>query len=139
MEELFINTGAYLADLIGAEDAQIVSFASAGIAQLVASLIGKGSAFHLYHPYSSRISQREVVFPKGHNIDYGAPRETMVELGGGKLVEAGYANTCSPDLVEDMITEDTVAIFYVKSHHTVQKSMLTVKEVVDIAHKYEIP
>ena len=29
---------------------------------------------------------------KGHNVQYGAPVETMIYLGGGKLVEVGYAN-----------------------------------------------
>lgn len=139
MEQLYINTGQYLADLIGAEGAQIVSSASAGIAQSVAALIGKGSQFHLYNPYSSRLTQREIIIPKGHNVDYGAPIQTMIELGGGRVVEAGYANKCTPDLIEDMITENTAAILYVKSHHAVQKSMLSIEEAVEIAHKHELP
>lgn len=139
MEQLYINTGQYLADLIGAEGAQIVSSASAGIAQSVAALIGKGSQFHLYNPYSSRLTQREIIIPKGHNVDYDAPIQTMIELGGGRVVEAGYANKCKPDLIEDMITENTAAILYVKSHHAVQKSMLSIEEAVEIAHKHELP
>lgn len=139
MDQLSINTGQYLAKLVGSEDAQIVSSASAGIALSVAALIGRGSEFHLYNPYDSRYDQREVIVPKGHNVDYGAPVQTMVELGGGKVVEAGYANKCTPDLVEDMITNKTVAILFVKSHHTVQKSMLTVEEAVKVAKKHQIP
>lgn len=42
MSELFIQTGAYLAKLLKVEDAQIVSSASAGIAQSVAAIIGQG-------------------------------------------------------------------------------------------------
>lgn len=139
MDQLSINTGQYLAKLVGSEDAQIVSSASAGIALSVAALIGRGSEFHLYNPYDSRYDQREVIVPKGHNVDYGAPIQTMVELGGGKVVEAGYANKCTPDSVEDMITNKTVAILFVKSHHTVQKSMLTDKEAVKVAQKHQIP
>lgn len=63
----------------------------------------------------------------------------MIELGGGEVVEAGYANMCSPEHVEMMITEQTVAIFYVKSHHAVQKSMLTISEALEIAHKHNLP
>jgi L-seryl-tRNA(Ser) seleniumtransferase len=139
MTQLNRNVGQYLANLIGAEDSQIVSSASAGIAQSVAGLIGEGSQFHLYHPYDTSITKREIIVPKGHNVDFGAPIETIVELGGGQIVEAGYANMCRPDHIANMITEDTVAILYVKSHHSVQKSMLSIKEAIEVAHKYKIP
>lgn len=139
MDELYIKVGAHLAKLIGAEDSQIVSSASAGIAQSVAALIGKGSQFHLYNPYSSEFSQREIVIPKGHNVDYGAPIQTMIELAGGQVVEAGYANKCTASLIKDVITENTAAILYVKSHHTVQKSMLSIKEAVKVAQKHKLP
>ncbi|MDH5125401.1 SelA-like pyridoxal phosphate-dependent enzyme, partial [Enterococcus faecalis] len=39
MSEFSVQTGAFLADLLKVEDAQIVSSASAGIAQSVAALI----------------------------------------------------------------------------------------------------
>ncbi|MGH2038345.1 SelA-like pyridoxal phosphate-dependent enzyme, partial [Enterococcus faecalis] len=57
MSELSVQTGAFLADLLKVEDAQIVSSASAGIAQSVAALIGKGSLYHAYHPYTEKIEQ----------------------------------------------------------------------------------
>ena len=38
-----------------------------------------------------------------------------------------------------MITANTAAIFYVKSHHAVQKSMLTIQEALDVAHRHELP
>ncbi|MDR0921243.1 MAG: DgaE family pyridoxal phosphate-dependent ammonia lyase [Lactobacillales bacterium] len=139
MEQLSIQTGKYLANLLKVEDTQIVSSASAGIAQSIAGVIGKGSMYHVYHPYTDKIQKREIILPKGHNVDYGTPVEVMVELGGGKLVEAGYANMCSSDHIESMITENTAAILYIKSHHTVQKSMLSVAEAAEVAHKHELP
>lgn len=139
MSELFVQTGAYLAKLLEVEDAQIVSSASAGIAQSVAAIIGQGSVYHTYHPYTEHIKKREIVLPKGHNVDYGTPVEVMVGLGGGQLVEAGYANGCSPEQLEMMITENTAAVLYIKSHHTVQKSMLTVADAAAVAKKHQIP
>ncbi|MGX7126773.1 DgaE family pyridoxal phosphate-dependent ammonia lyase [Enterococcus viikkiensis] len=139
MSELAIQTGAYIAKLLKVEDAQIVSSASAGIAQSVAAIIGQGSLYHVYHPYTDRIKQREIILPKGHNVDYGTPVEVMVSQGGGQVVEAGYANGCSTEQVEMMITENTAALLYIKSHHTVQKSMLTVEEAVMVAHKHQLP
>ena len=130
MSELSVQTGAFLADLLKAEDAQIVSSAS---------LIGKGSLYHAYHPYTEKIEQREIVLPKGHNVDYGTPVEVMVAQGGGQVVEAGYANMCSPEHVEMMISEKTAAILYIKSHHTVQKSMLTGAEAAKVAQRHKVP
>ncbi|EUJ42779.1 DgaE family pyridoxal phosphate-dependent ammonia lyase [Listeria riparia] len=139
MADLVNKTGAYIANLLDVEDAVVVSSASAGIAQSIAALIGKGSDYHTYHPYTKEFTQREIILPKGHNVDYGTAVEVMVELGGGTLREAGYANMCSKSHVEMMITDNTAALLYIKSHHTVQKSMLTVKDMVSISQKYNIP
>jgi len=139
MDKLNINVGRYVANLLNAEDAQIVSSAAAGIAQSVAALIGQGSQYHLYNPYSEKIKKREIIVPKGHNVDFGAPINTMVETGGGTVIEAGYANNCTPSLVEDVITDKTAAILYVKSHHSVQKSMLSVEDAVEVAKEHSLP
>ncbi|MBO0466969.1 DgaE family pyridoxal phosphate-dependent ammonia lyase [Enterococcus plantarum] len=139
MSELSIQTGAYLAKLLKVEDAQVVSCASAGIAQSVAALIGEGSVYHAYHPYTEKVTKREIILPKGHNVDYGTPVEIMVQQGGGQVVEAGYANMCSSEHIEMMITDQTAAILYIKSHHTVQKSMLSVAEAATVAQKHKLP
>lgn len=139
MSELSNHVGSYLAELLGVGAACIVSSASAGIAQSIAAIIGKGSNFHLYHPYTDKIRKREIILPKGQNVDYGTSVELMVQIGGGRVVEAGYANMCSSGHVEDMITEETAAILFIKSHHAVQKSMLSVKEAAEVAKKHNIP
>lgn len=137
--DLVDQTGAFIAKQLGAESAVVVNSASAGIAEAIAGLIGHGERYHAYHPFDARYQKREVVMPKGHNVDYGAPEEVMIELGGGHLVEAGYANMCTPEHVDMMITDQTVAVLYVKSHHAVQKSMLTIKEALDVAHAHQLP
>lgn len=137
--DLVKKSGEYIAKLLGAQDAMIVNSASAGIALSVAAIIGQGSKYHVYHPYTSRIAKRNIVIPKGQNVDYGAPEEEMITLGGGHVIEAGYANMCSPEHIEMMIDDNTAAIFYVKSHHAVQKSMLSVKQAVEVAHKNNLP
>lgn len=139
MADLDVQTGKHLAKLLGAEDSIVVNSASAGIAMSVAALIGQGSMYHVYHSNSPRFEKREITLPKGHNVDYGTPEEVMIELGGGHVIEAGYANMCTPEHIEMMITDKTAAIFYVKSHHTVQKSMLSVKDAVEVAHKNNLP
>ena len=117
-----------------------MSCASAGITQAVAGLIVKDDRDLLFNLHSSdKYVPREIIVPKGHNVNFGAPIGTMVSLGGGIVVEAGYANECKPEHIESLINPDTAAILYVKSHHCVQKSMLSVAQTATIAKKYNIP
>ena len=140
MDELMEKSGAHVAKLLKTGDAQIVPSASTGIVLSVAAVIGKGDRYHLYHPFDEkRFPKREIIIPKGHNIDYGAPIDIAIGLGGGILREVGYANGCSLDHIRQQINDNTAAILYVKSHHTVQKSMPTVAEVVAVAKEYDLP
>ncbi|MFI3684792.1 DgaE family pyridoxal phosphate-dependent ammonia lyase [Vagococcus fluvialis] len=139
MSDLLEKTGDYLAKLLKSESATITSSASAGIALSVAALIGQGDEYHLYHPYTDRMTKRDIIMPKGHNVNYGTGVDVMVEQGGGKVIEAGFANECTPKQIEIEITEKTAALLYIKSHHTVQKSMLSIEEMVAIAKKYDLP
>ncbi|KRN98770.1 DgaE family pyridoxal phosphate-dependent ammonia lyase [Companilactobacillus kimchiensis] len=139
MSDLLIQTGKYLANLVGSEDALVVNSASAGIAETIAGVIGQGSSYHVYHPYTERITKREVILPMGHDVDYGAPVDVMLGLAGAKMVPAGYANMCTPEHIEMQITEQTAAVLYIKSHHTVQKSMLSIPEAIEVAHRHNLP
>lgn len=140
MKDLVDKTGQYIAKLLNAENAAVISCASAGIVQSVAAFIVKDDKELLYDLHSSdKYVPREIILPKGHNVNFGAPVGTMVSLGGGVVVEAGYANECKPEHVEAMINADTAAILYVKSHHCVQKSILSVSETAAIAKKHGIP
>lgn len=140
IKDLVDKTGQYIAKLLNVENAVVVSCASAGIVQAVAGLIVKDDRDLLFNLHSSdKYVPREIIVPKGHNVNFGAPIGTMVSLGGGIVVEAGYANECKPEHIESLINPDTAAILYVKSHHCVQKSMLSVAQTATIAKKYNIP
>lgn len=139
IKDLVNQTGKYIAKKLGCENALIVNSASAGIAQAVCSVIGKGSDYQVFHPYDAKYTNREIILPKGQNVDYGTPEEVMIEVGGGKVVEAGYANMCNSKHIEMMINDKTAAIFYVKSHHAVQKSMLGISDALTVAHEHKLP
>ncbi|PJG59818.1 DgaE family pyridoxal phosphate-dependent ammonia lyase [Aeromonas cavernicola] len=140
IKDLTNKTGAYLANLLGVEDAVVVSCASAGIAQSVAAMIVRGDAYRLEHLHAHHHNvPSEIVLPKGHNVNYGGPVGTMVNLGGGKVVEAGYANECSPAQLAAAISPNTAAILYIKSHHCVQKSILSVAEAAEVAKAHQLP
>lgn len=139
MKDLVNKTGEYIAKLLDVEGATVVSCASAGIAQSVAAVLVKDSDWLLENLHVTPIENNEIVLPKGHNVNFGAPVGTMVALGGGKLVEAGYANECSAEQLAAAITPRTAAILYIKSHHCVQKSMLSVEQAAVVARKHDLP
>ena len=125
MEELSVKSGKYLAKLLHAEDAHIVSSASAGIALCTAAI--------------SQGYKKEILLPKGHNVDFGAPIEDIITLGGGIVKEVGYANVCTAAHIIEKITPLTAAVMYVVSHHCVQKSMIKVEEAIHTAHENDLP
>ncbi len=140
MHDLVKKTGDYIARLLGVESALVVSCASAGIAQCVAATIVKDNPWLLDNLHAAPLTvPHEVVVPKGHNVNYGAPVGSMVALGGGRLVEAGYSNECSPAQLAAAITPSTAALLYVKSHHCVQKSHLSVAQAADVARQHNLP
>ncbi|MEG0275948.1 MAG: DgaE family pyridoxal phosphate-dependent ammonia lyase [Coprobacillus sp.] len=139
VKELLNQTGDYLAKLIGVESTYIVNSASGGIAQSVASCISQGQLKYILNLFDVNLTKREIVICKGHNVDYGTPIEVTIGLGGGKIVEAGYANKCTLEHVESCINENTAALIYVKSHHCVQKGMPDMKAFIELGHQYHLP
>ena len=52
----------------------------------VAAVIVKDNANLLVNLHSATVNEpREIVLPRGHNVNFGAPVDTMVALGGGSL------------------------------------------------------
>lgn len=140
VKDLVDKTGAYIANLLQVENALVVSCASAGIAQSVAAVIVKDDDWLLDNLHSAPLTvPHDIVVPKGHNVNYGAPVGSMIALGGGRTVEAGYSNECSPQQLSAAVTAQTAAILYVKSHHCVQKSHLSVAQAAEVARKHGVP
>jgi len=147
MDELLQTVSSEIAQLTGAQAACVVASASSGIVLTVASLIGKDNVAKIDHPgrhdeiwpLNESWRPAEIVLLKGHNINYGASIETMINLGGGTVREVGSANLATVEELEGAINEATVALFYVKSHHAVQKNMLAWQTMIEVAHKHDLP
>ncbi|MGG1612220.1 DgaE family pyridoxal phosphate-dependent ammonia lyase [Paenibacillus phoenicis] len=137
--DLVDKAGDYVAKHVGSEAAVVVNSASSGIALSVAAIVTQGDRRKSLCLHQEEIPRNEIIMLKGHNVQYGAPVETMVYLGGGKLVEVGYANEGRAEHIEDAIGDRTAAILYVKSHHAVQKNMISVEEAWEVAKRNQIP
>ncbi len=141
IDDLYAWAGRKIGSMIGTEDACVTSSASAGIALAVASLICRGNLQKVKHLYDilPLEPKREVILLKGQNVDFGAPIAQMIQVGGGTIKEAGYANGSTADDIEQAVTERTLAVVFVKSHHCVQKEMVDAKTVIRLANRLGIP
>ncbi len=137
--DLVNKSGEYIASMLGSEAAVIVNSASSGIALSIAAIVTEGNPSKSIRMHQQPIEKNEIIMFKGHNVNYGAGVETMIYLGGGKLVEAGYANEGKAIHLEQLINERTAAILYVKSHHCVQKNMISELEAWEVAKRNRIP
>ena len=139
VEDLLDKAGEIISQYTGGEDSCPTVCASAAIALSVAGMISKGKKTIMDRLPDSTGLANEIILQKGHAINFNAPIETMLRLGGGVPVEAGCATEVVVEDVEELINEKTVALLYVKSHHCVQKGMLDLPTMIDIAHRHNLP
>lgn len=139
MDALVDRVGELISQHTGAQDSYVTSCASAGVAIAVAAAITRGEPERVAQMPCSQGMANEIVMLRGHNIDYGAPITTAIRLGGGKVVEVGQSNLAARWQLQKAITTQTAALFYVKSHHCVQKGMVALSDFVAVAHDTGVP
>lgn len=141
IDDLLEWAGKKVGKYVGCADACITSSASAGIALSVASLICKDNIQKVEHFFDTvrKDNKRQVILLTGHNIHYGAPVSTMLELGGAEIVEVGYSNRSTLGDIRNAVNENTLAIVFVKSHHCVQKNMVGIEEIIKLSNELGIP
>ncbi|KAF1370754.1 D-glucosaminate-6-phosphate ammonia lyase [Yokenella regensburgei] len=139
IDKLVDRAGELVSRHTGGEDSYITSCASAGIAIAVAAAITRGRPEQVAMMPDSSGLANEVLMLRGHNIDYGAPITSAIRLGGGKVVEVGSSNLAARWQLERAVSERTAALLYVKSHHCVQKGMLSIADFVQVARAHSLP
>ena len=101
VKDLVNKTGAYLADLLGVEDAVVVSCASAGIAQSVAAVIVRGDPYRLeqLHAHAHDVPS-DIVLPKGVSaVTRGKANPVVVAVvpvAAGETTAEGEAGAAAP-------------------------------------------
>ncbi|MCH4887920.1 DgaE family pyridoxal phosphate-dependent ammonia lyase [Acidaminobacter sp. JC074] len=138
IDELIDRVGERISLYTGGEDTCVTCSASAGIAISVAAAIA-GKNRSLIEALPNVNEKKEIIIQKGHMINFGAPIQTMIQLGGGKIVDVGAANKVLVDHLEEAINENTAALLYVKSHHCVQKGMVSLEDMIQISRKHSLP
>ena len=139
IDELMVAAGKGIARATGAEDGCPTAGAAPGIAIAVAAVIAGTDLTLIERLPNSNGKKSEIILQKGHSVHFGASIVQMITLGGGKVVEVGQANHVEKCHIEQAITDNTAALFYVKSHHAVQKGMQSIETMATIAKMYNLP
>lgn len=139
IDDLLVKAGEILSKYTGGEDSCVTLGASSGIAISVAACISGDDIAKIERLPISQGLKNEVIIQKGHAVNFGAPVTQMIRLGGGIPIEVGQSNKVNPYHIEEAINEKTAALMYVKSHHAVQKGMVSIEDMVNISTKHNIP
>ncbi|GAA2096522.1 DgaE family pyridoxal phosphate-dependent ammonia lyase [Streptomyces albiaxialis] len=139
MDDLMTAVGRELAAAAGTEDACPTTGAASGVALAVAALVAGTDPARVERLPDPGGRPCEVVLPKGHAVNFGAPVAQMIALGGGTPVEAGAANKVRAAHLEGAIGARTAALLYVQSHHAVQKGMVSLAETVAVGRAHGVP
>lgn len=139
IEEFWRAAGRVIAQITGAEDGCPTTGAAAGIAIAVAAVLA-GTNIRLIEAIPHADCPRdEVILQKGHAVNFGASISQMISLSGAKVVEVGQANHVEQGHITTAISEKTAALFYIKSHHAVQKGMQSLESLIEIGREHGIP
>ena len=139
IDELMDKAGEIIAAYTKAEASLVTSSASAGICMSVAGVISKGKKSIIERLPDAGGLANEILLMKGHVVQFGAPITSLIRLGGGQPVEVGMANDVSETDMIEAISDKTAALLYVKSHHCIQKGMLSLEKMIEIAHAHNLP
>ncbi|OGT42073.1 MAG: hypothetical protein A3F42_07380 [Gammaproteobacteria bacterium RIFCSPHIGHO2_12_FULL_37_34] len=134
IEELNRKVGEYIAKITGAEAGMVTSGAASGVVLSIAACMTGMNITKVRQLPNSAGMKDELIVQKIHVGSYSH----MYTFTGAKLIEVGNINGCLPEELEAAINEKTVAVNYLLGPR-ISKVGLSLKKVVDIAHKYNLP
>ena len=135
IDELNEAAGAAIARMLGAEAAFVTAGASSGLILQAAACIAGDDPAKITRLPDTRGMRNEIVIQRAHRFAY----DQAYRVAGGVLVEIGLARRTQPFELEDAITERTAAVAYLISPFTSPPGVLTLAEVVAIAHRRGVP
>jgi len=135
IDELNAAAGAAIARMLCAEAAFVSAGASSGLILQAAACIAGDDPAKITRLPDSRGMRNEIVIQRAHRFAY----DQAYRVAGGVLVEIGLARRTQPFDLEDAITDRTAAVAYLVSPFTSPPGILTLEQVVAIAHRRNVP
>jgi L-seryl-tRNA(Ser) seleniumtransferase/D-glucosaminate-6-phosphate ammonia-lyase len=139
MDELMDSVGRVIAETTGAEAGCPTCGAASGLAISAAACIAGSNLEYVERMPDSTGLANEIILQKGQAVNFGGKVTQMLRLGGGVPVEVGCSNKVERENIECAINEKTAALVYVKSHHAVQKGMVSLETMIEIAKAHQLP
>ena len=121
--------------MLGAEAAFVSAGASSGLILQAAACIAGDDPAKITRLPDTRGMRNEIVIQRAHRFAY----DQAYRVAGGVLVEIGLARRTQPFELEDAITDRTAAVAYLVSPFTSPPGILTLEQVVAIAHRRNVP
>jgi L-seryl-tRNA(Ser) seleniumtransferase len=135
LDELNEAAGAAIARLLGAEAAFVTAGASAGLLLQAAACIAGDDPAKITRLPDTRGLRHEIVIQRAHRFAY----DQAYRVAGGTLVEIGLARRTQPFELEEAIGDRTAAVAYLVSPFTSPPGVLSLEQVVAIAHRRGVP
>ena len=139
LDELQKKSGEVIARVTGAEWGCVTACTAAGICLGVAACMTGSDLGKIAQLPDTAGMVDQVVVQKGHTVDFGAPVTQTIRLSGARVVEIGSVNDTAEYELEHAITEQTAAVVFAVSHHTVRYGCIPLERVVAIAHQRHVP
>ena len=139
MRPLLAAAEAEIAMLCASDDAFVTAGAAAGISIAVAACVTRGDAGLVSQVPFVQTERREVIVQAGHLIDFGAPLEQMIALGGGLAHAAGTRAAITEQDVDGCFGPQTACFLWVQSHHTRDNASLPLEACLRAAHAHGVP
>ena len=135
LDELNEAAGAAIARMLGAEAAFVTAGASSGLILQAAACIAGADPAKITRLPDTTGMRNEIVIQRAHRFAY----DQAYRVAGGVLVEIGLARRTQPFELEAAIGERTAAVAYLISPVTSPPGVLTLEQVIAIAHKRSVP
>ena len=139
IKELLVNAGKVIAEATGTPDGCPATGAAGAIVIGVAGVIAGEDLTRIEAVPDVVGVPNEVIIQKGQVVNFGSSITQLIRIAGGVPVEVGQANHVEPAHISGAIGPNTAALLYVKSHHAVQKGMVSVEEMAEIATAHNLP
>jgi D-glucosaminate-6-phosphate ammonia-lyase len=135
LDELNDAAGAAIARMLGAEAAFVTAGASSGLILQAAACIAGADPAKITRLPDTQGMRNEIVIQRAHRFAY----DQAYRVAGGVLVEIGLARRTQPFELEAAIGERTAAVAYLVSPFTSPPGVLSLEQVIAIAHKRGVP
>jgi len=135
VDELNEAAGAAIARMLGAEAAFVTAGASSGLILQAAACIAGADPAKITRLPDTHGMRNEIVIQRAHRFAY----DQAYRVAGGVLVEIGLARRTQPFELEAVIGDRTAAVAYLISPFTSPPGVLSLEQVIAIAHARGVP